>query len=643
VLEAVLWLLARGLLVALLAATAWALGRRLTRGLAFSDPLERFVLASSLGLAALGGCLFLLGLAGLLTRWAVATLGVGVNLAAWSEWRLAWRALVAWVRTTSAARMGSGWQRPAIALATVGLLPLLLLTLYPPIEFDALVYHLPHARGFASSGQLPFFERSLYPVFPPHQELLFAATMLFGSDVDTQLISCWQLALVALLIWRWGRGCGRRWVAPVASGLWLGTPLAVWHGATPYVDIALSLYGASSIYGWWRWRDDGDRRWANIAMAMAAAAAAVKYLGLFFPVFVGAALLLKGRRRPAAVLGALLLGALLTAPWYARIWALTGNPVFPYYPEIFGSSAWDPPTAGDAMEAPEAADGALALVTAEGEKIIRGLTSLATLPYDMVFRRHLYDQQAPFSPWLLLALPIGGLVALTRRGARSLLVPVLLYSLAWLVTTREPRFLLAVLPPLLVALGIGAEGLLERLPWRGVGVSAELMLVVALALPGPAYVAVKLVERGPLPISPAARSAFLRDEVPGYGALEWLDRHTNGTYTAYARHAPWLAYHSRGQVLGAAFGPFAYRRLGTKPWDEPAAALGWLRAAGVTYMVETTFWDRVPNRLPRRFTSHLQRLAAGPGWQVFEVPAAGSGSRPLPGGRPPTSSSAVVE
>ncbi|MEE8526876.1 MAG: hypothetical protein V3T72_23325, partial [Thermoanaerobaculia bacterium] len=68
------------LFMAALAATAWVLGRRLTRRLSLADGIESFAVSTSLGLGFLSWLLFVLGLAGGFYRATVLLLAVAIHL-----------------------------------------------------------------------------------------------------------------------------------------------------------------------------------------------------------------------------------------------------------------------------------------------------------------------------------------------------------------------------------------------------------------------------------------------------------------------------------------------------------------------------------------------------------------------------------
>ncbi|HTQ80536.1 MAG TPA: glycosyltransferase family 39 protein, partial [Thermoanaerobaculia bacterium] len=541
------FLLGHLLALALLAATAWVLGRRLSGSLPLTEGWERLALPLALGLAGLAHLAFLLGLAHLLQLPVLAAALVGIHLAGLPAWREARTAF-------------SGWHRSG--MATLGLLclllPLFLLALYPPTAFDATLYHLPDARAFARTGALPFLADLRFPVFPQLSEALFAAVLLLAGDVAVHLIELLAILATAALLVAWGRET----LPPRASGLagaaYLGTPIVVHLGTSAYIEAGLTLFATASLYALHRWRRSGERGWLALCAVFAASAADVKYLGLFFLAVaaLGAALPLSRSlpgisgpsrlSRPSlpswlarlALFGAVALAVVL--PVYGRIFYYTGNPLFPYLPGIFGHTPWDPVTLKPLPRSLPAALG-------------QALHTLATLPWDVVFARSLTGGQPPFSPLLLLALPLLAAAFVLERRVRPWLLVALAYAAFFPLLPADSRYLLPALPLLCLAL---AAALVRFCPPRW-----TVPLLVLLLLPGWLYAGYRLSRQGVLPTTVEARERYLTAHLPLYPALTWLNRERGSAYTVYAFFAEDMTYFAAGTLLGDWHGPGRFTEI----------------------------------------------------------------------------------
>jgi len=505
-------------------------------GIETAGRLERWVVSAALGLGLIAHLLLLLGLAHLLRRLPVLLLaaaihGLGIP---------AWRELVRDLRP--------GWRWGIALAALAAITPLVLLALYPPTAFDATLYHLPFARAFVESGGVPYLLDRRVPVFPQANEILFAAVMLFGPDVAAHGVQLLMTLLSAALALEWGRRRfpDRPWAGWLAAALFLGNPIVVYLAGTGYIEAGLTLFVTAGLYTLDRWRSGGGRGWLILAAVLIATACDVKYLGLFFLGTAGTGVLLaggRGRPLPARLRDGLLLGAaalVFLAPWYLRILAFSGNPLFPFLPNVFGANLW-----------------ALTKVPAPQQPHGDHLAHWLRLPWDLVFRRDLYNQQPPFSPFYLPAIPLLLFGAVRDRWVRAALLVAGIYMLVFTFLPPDGRYLEPVLPLAGVAvaasLAIASDG--RRVPKR-----AMAALCLLCFLPGWLYAGYRMRKQGPLPITAAGREIYLARSLPFYPAIAWLNHTRGGAYTVClgaARREHGLS--GQGQVPGGLVRPGGLR------------------------------------------------------------------------------------
>lgn len=546
--------------LAVIAGSAWVFGETALRRARLDEPArERWALATALGLGLIAQGMFVLGVLGLLWRPLVLGLLVLAHVACRRTWSRLFR---------------HGVRARHLALAAA-FLPWTVLALYPPTGFDATVYHLPYVEAFLEAGRLTFVPELRFPVFPQVVEMGFVLAFFLSGDVAAQLTQALSIGLVAGLVHGWGRRLVSARAGCWAAALWLGTPLAVWVGAMAYVDVGLTLFVTAALYCWERWRQGADRRWLVLAGVFAGLAAGTKYLGLFFcaALFVLTAARARRAWRPLAAFA--VAAAVVLGPWYARIVYHTGNPVFPFYSSLFGATEWSAPH-GEPW-------------WTSWSRIGEGLGFLSLVPWNAVFAREVFHFQAPWTPLYLVLIPLCAPRVLGREGPRRWLLLTAVYGLFWLTTVRDLRFLLPVLPALNLALAAGLDLWTRALRGR-LAVAAITTLLVG---PGLFYVGYKTHERGWPPVTAGERAGYLTAQVPGYGAIRWLNDNAGAGYTVYAFDER-LRYYADGRCLGDWFGPASYRRV------QGAASSGRelhreLRELGACYLV-------VPNgrlRLPR--------------------------------------------
>jgi 4-amino-4-deoxy-L-arabinose transferase-like glycosyltransferase len=532
----VLWFLISHLLaLVLLAAIAYVAGRLVLRRWIETDGLERFAIASALGLVLLAHLVFALGALGLLARGPLIAVLVGLGALGWWEIELEGR--------------GRLWAGLCLAAA-----PVFVLSLYPPTGFDETLYHLPYSRAFVRTGSVPFLPELRNPVFPQLDEMLSAGMMLLADDVATHLIRLLMTLLTAALLVAWGRRVFSPGAGWLAAGLFLGSPIIVHLASSGYVEPALNLFAAAALYSLDRWRD-GDWRWLALAGAFAASAAGVKYLGLFFvaAVFVTALSTAVRERRMRDLLIAALVCLAVLAPTYGRILAYTGNPLFPFYPGVFGPNPWAPDAvAGRSLEARAVA--------------------YVRFPLDVFLDREAVGGQPPYSPFYLMAAPLL-VLGLRNPRVRWLAGMSLAYSLVFLLLPPDSRYMTTLLP----ALSLAVAG---SVPWK----RALPALALLAFLPGWAYGIYRIEKEGPLPVTATERRLYLARELPAYAALDHLNRLRGSSYTVYGLYTENMVYHADGTLIGDWSGPASYSKV-VPTMKDPKAFHRRLQEAGADYLL----------------------------------------------------------
>ena len=592
------------LCLAAIAGGAWLVGSLLLPAGLCRGRVEEIALGGALGLLAVGQLDFLLRLCGRRLPPAALALLVAAALAAAV-------ARHGRQRATGNAAAGDGavstdgaqppparrapLARLALLLAAGGA-PFLLLALYPPIDPDPGIYHLPFARGFMESPGLPFFASLRFPIFPQLGELLFAIGLRLHGTTGAQLVQAAMALFIALLLWVWGRDAAGEAAGLVAAALWLGNPMVIFLGSTAHVDVALACFVLAGLYCLERARTDGRAAWPVLAGAFLGGAAAVKYLGLFFLAAGAAAMLTRQRRRLAAGFAAAAL--VVTLPVYAHILRLTGNPAFPFFPQVFGFTEW---THDLALRPEQVRPIPVPFTSATLSALLRfpvqratGLLHGGSGTLDQLARadsapphiRVLRRRPAWVRMAVLLALAATWLRGLWRPRLR-LAVTVALSSLVlWLSTLEDmqrldPRYVLAAGPPLALATGAflaelaGALGraqgwLAERQaagrPRTAAVTAAALPVLATLAVlagvvPGLVYTGIRCRYLGPLPFDAAARAAVQRAHLPGFAALQEVGRRHGRDSSVYGLDLADLAFYAPGRYQGDCFGPVRYAKL----------------------------------------------------------------------------------
>lgn len=551
-------------------------GYRMTAGLRAADRLERALASTVLGLGSLATLMFALGAFGLL--YPAVVISVTAVLVAGCAFRSIPSA-INW--TTSWPKVSPRFFTPS--LIALALAPIVALALYPPLGFDATLYHLPYAKLFVASHGLRFAPQLRYPVFPQLNELLFTAMLMVTGDAGAQLVQTLAAILTAAILLAWGRRSNLPYAGWIAAALWLGNPLVVYLATSAYIECGLALFFTAALWASERWRETDDLGWLLCAAGFAGFAAASKYPGLLAVFFVLALSLRRpGREGLRTFSIALMVAVLVMFPWYARIWWLTGNPVFPFLVHWFGDSPWTFSLPGLPVDLARLSHLPWLL-----EPPVRGFVAPAIVGWNLVMHREIFGDLPPLSPVYLLSLPALALVPFKRRQATVLVGAVMILTAMSLAgRAPSPHYLVCILPIWSLVVGYGwvfaAEVIFRHRPqFRSPSIVA---LGLLFFIPGPAYAGYRRVKLGPVPATRSAREAFLARQLPVYPALRFLNQSRGDNYTVYALYAENMIYFAQGKFIGDWNGPAGFPRV-LQGLESSCVLFSRLRLLGVDYLI----------------------------------------------------------
>lgn len=212
----------------------------------------------------------------------------------------------------------------------------MLQTLLPPTANDALAYHLEHPKEFILYHEtiyLPFTRDSLWPY---QTEMLFTLGLLLQGTTLAQLFHWVFFPLVTFAVYYAGaRFLGAeaaRWGAFVLAL----TPAVFAQSGQAYVDLALAFYVFMSFYLFLIYRESRSGRLAFLSGLLMGGALGTKYLGLASSLVLAVMICIvspkKTRDGSVFAAGAAVAGGV----WYLRSWAVSGNPVYPFFYKFFG-------------------------------------------------------------------------------------------------------------------------------------------------------------------------------------------------------------------------------------------------------------------------------------------------------------------
>lgn len=413
-----------------------------------------------------------------------------------------------------------------LVLIVVDLFPL---PLHPPMDWDEVMYHLPHAREWATAGRLTVNEWLRFPLFPYNFNLLYSAGLIYGNEIFPHMANALAGWLVAIGLFRLADIYFNRAVASIAVLLFVWAVLGQFSGAMVDLGVTLFLFcGFSCVFIWF---EKKNVSFLCVAVFLIGVAAGIKYQALTFVPLLAVVILLR-ERRPLHLFGLLMLFALPCTYWYLRNYLVAGDPINPMGGPIFGYWSWN---AGD-----------MALMLADIQR----------------------NSDWP-KPYLWPAL--GALFIRSKFGYAPFRAAVIFSVYAfiiWIFTSHHARYLMPAFPVIALLTAIVMNHLYAKLIVRPKvtlsSVKAQLftnsqnaLAALFLALLSAAVFISFVKEWQTIQTTADHRSAFLKTKIKSFEIGEFLQHHSE--YRVVQIELESDLYYLPANTIGDWFGPGRYR------------------------------------------------------------------------------------
>lgn len=333
-----------------------------------------------------------------------------------------------------------------------------------PYSWDEQTYQISVPAGWLQSGSIAPAADLPYSAFPMLPQFFLLWCFKLGGIGTARLVILGAFLLLFYGLYGELRVCAGRWLAGALTLLFILSPLTGAMIREFYAEVFLALLMLAAVRVW-REMPFADARNAVLYGLFAGSAAAVKLTGLgvalavFFLLFTRRS----GRRAVWSFLGG---GAVFTL-FYLRSWIFLGNPFYPFGSGLFGTPSGMVEAYHSAMGAANYGPG----------KLAGGVFGWLFSGYDGV----IYD--GIILGWafpLLFAGTAAGCYILWRKKQLppemcTLGVCVAGLYLFWAVTSQQTRFMLPMVPVLLIL----AAHLLRFFP-----VKQQILSVLVLLLLG---------------------------------------------------------------------------------------------------------------------------------------------------------------
>ncbi len=336
----------------------------------------------------------------------------------------------------------------------------------PELAFDALWYHLTLPKLYLEHHSISYIPGGLlyYSAMPKLAEMLYLTSLAFNGEILAKVIHFSFGLLTCLALYNFQRKFFSPLISMIGVVIFYSNLVVAWESITTYVDLIRAFFEVIALWAFVNWWEDRKRKWFVLSAIMVGLAVTTKLLAIGSLIIFSLLIFLSSRpkwRRHHEVDSTLvvdLIQYLLTywlivlavpLPWFIFSYINTGNPVYPFFSEIY-------------KIAPE---------------------PLTTLDFFSEIWDLFTNSPDPLSPLYMIFLPI---IIFSSSKFKQEIKIISLYSalavLVWFFTPRTGggRFILPYLPALSISCAACLNFLIENKKKYGVYITKFLVIIIIL-------------------------------------------------------------------------------------------------------------------------------------------------------------------
>ena len=422
-------------------------------GMKGSDSGELTIFSAAVGFAIISYCVFILGICQALypaVIYSFTAICAVLSLAGWLAAKKARTEFLLLSRTESYETRTPDGQMPVVInrccfiILAISLLACMMLVLTPEIGKDALIYHIGVPKMFLEHHGIYFIPGNIFASYPFFSEMLY----IWGLSLWGEILPKGTHFAIAIFIlfsmWKFGR----RYVHENSFEflpllIFFTIPSVFINAHTAYCDLILAFYTFVALYAFINWFNTEEKLWLILCAVFSGIAMSIKYGGLSFP-FIGSLGVLWAcrkngmpSRKAVHLLSLYILFTFVTgAPFYLKNWIMTGNPLYPFFYEMFGGKGWSAEQAGYYD------------VFIKNLGMGRTLLDYLLLPWNLSFKSQmdspLFD--GLMGPVFILVLPFAIGMRKISLEIKILLAYCLLALVFWASSAQQMRYLIPLFP-----------------------------------------------------------------------------------------------------------------------------------------------------------------------------------------------------
>ncbi len=318
----------------------------------------------------------------------------------------------------------------------------------PEISNDSLCYQINLPKIFAAEGSFTPLQYDFNSYYTMLMNYIYTVGMLFNSVALAKLFH-WITGIfssLALMFVIHSETKEKDIALFLGTLFWL-TPALINIVAATYIDASLTLYTLLGFYLFLRARQIQSLNLYFVSGLLFGFAISTKLLALLSTFAVGLLFLvdfikINDKKFILRAFGVFAFALTLTCIyWFIRNWILTGNPVFPYLGNLFGAEEFEFYERFTQMGRPKT------------------LAAFLMLPWNVTYYVNDFGRGHWLGPAYLVLTPVAIFGALREPKARPYLWFVFCFIVFWFFMAQVARYLLPLLPILLIACAISLHRL----------------------------------------------------------------------------------------------------------------------------------------------------------------------------------------
>ncbi|HAH32563.1 MAG TPA: hypothetical protein DCL44_09655 [Elusimicrobia bacterium] len=416
------------------------------------DGLEYVIFSIGLGFGLLAYLMLGLGFLGFLYKLPVRAAVAAVALLS------LWKIKLPSFRQDLPGKLSPVWW---LLIITAGLLAVLnaVMAFMPEVFYDALVYHLSCPNYYLLNHKISPMRFLSHSNFPADLQMLYMLALALKNEILAKMIhfSCGFFTLLLMYL-----SVKRHYDAKtgiLSALIFYSIPMVAMNSWTCGNDVGVSFFFALSFFSFLKWLKEKEEGAFLLSAVFMGIAWGSKYTAVFMVAGAGAAIAVYLFRhetpvnafKKISIWGLIIF--MLMAPWFAKNYAFTRNPIQPFLPKIMG---------GENLGKVAAVKDVAGINPGIGVHFNLNLKDLLLSPWTMTINGN--ANQTYLGPVFLLLLP---LIFFLRKPGPEIIYSMLCFSVIyvlWYLGTPVYRYILGAFVCLAVPLARAWTVFAQRAP-----------------------------------------------------------------------------------------------------------------------------------------------------------------------------------